>query len=159
MADEKNMKLAQATFKSLCEMLDEKKWHYSKDEENLVISCGARGDDLPMDIRIEVDAERELILLLSPMPFVIPEEKRTAMAVAASCANHSILDGSFDFDYINGVIFFRLTSSYRDSLIGKPVFEYILLCSCVTIDRFNDKFLMVAKSDMDNDAIVNYMKS
>lgn len=159
MADEKKVKLAKAAFKALCEMLEEHDWHYAKDETELKIRCGAQGDDLPMEIRVEVDVERQLVVLLSPMPFVIPEERRAALAVAVSEANHRIVDGSFDYDYYSGRILFRMTSSFFDSLIGKDVFEYMLMCSCVTIDAYNDKFLLIAKNSMSNEEILKYLKS
>ncbi len=157
MADEKKLKQAQAAFQALCEMLEEEDWHYEKDAENFVITCGAQGDDLPMKIRIEVDPERQLIILLSQMPFTIPEERRTALAVAVSAANNGMIDGSFDYDYLSGDIVFRMTSSFRGSLIGKDIFEYMLLCSCYTIDKYNDKFLIVAKKDMSDEEILSFI--
>lgn len=157
MADDKQLKQARAAFRTLCEMLDEKDWHYKKDEEHLLIGCGAQGDDLPMEIRIEVDAERSLVILLSNMPFQIPPEKRNALAVAVSAANYKIVDGSFDYNYLDGTILFRLTSSFMDSLVGKEMFEYLLYVSCFTIDRYNDKFLMIAKSDMSNEEILDFI--
>ena len=157
MADEKKVKKARAAFQALCEMLEEKDWHYEKDAENFLITCGAQGEDLPMEIRIQIDVKRQLIMLLSQMPFVIPEDRRTALAVAVSAANNGMVDGSFDYDYLGGGIIFRMTSSFRDSLIGKDVFEYMLFCSCFTIDRYNDKFLTVAKNDMSNEEILNFI--
>lgn len=156
--EEKKVKLAKAAFQSLCEMLDENNWHYSKDEDELRISCNAQGDDLPMAIRIAVDADRQLILLFSPMPFTVSEDRRAALAVAVSAANYNMVDGNFDYDYLNGDIVFRMTSSFRDSLIGKDVFEYMLMLSCFTIDKYNDKFLMVAKTNMSNEEILNFIK-
>lgn len=155
MAEETKLKQAKAVFNSLCEMLDDKDWHYKKNESELKISCTAQGDDLPIDIRIEVDAERMLIMLLSDMPFNVPEDRRTALAVAVSLANYGMVDGSFDYNYLNGNIIFRLTSCYRDSLIGKNMLEYMLLCACFTIDKYNDKFLMIAKNDMTIEEILN----
>ena len=55
MSEEKELKQAQTVYKALCEMLNERDWHYEKDEENLAIKCGAQGDDLPMEIIVEVD--------------------------------------------------------------------------------------------------------
>ena len=157
MAEEAKIKQAKAVFKSLCEMLDDKDWHYSKDEEKFVIECGAQGDDLPMELRIEVDPERLLVVLFSKMPFAVPENRRSAMAVAVSAANYGMVDGSFDYNYLNGSIIFRLTSCYRDSLIGKDMLAYMVACSCYTIDEYNDKFLMVAKNEMSNDEILNFI--
>ena len=158
MSEEKELKQAQTVFKSLCEMLEERDWHYEKSEKDLTIRCGAQGEDLPMEIVIEVDAKRQLVTLLSEMPFVIPENHRTALAVAVGQVNHSIVDGSFDYDYLSGRIVFRLTSSYRESLIGKKLLSYMLMCSCVTIDEYNDKFLMIAKNEMSNEQILDFLK-
>ena len=158
MEDEKNLKRAQAVFKSLCQMLDEREWHYKKYEDKLAIQCGAQGEDLPMEIKIQVDAKRQLISLLSPMPFAVPEKRRQALAVAVSKANYGMVDGSFDYDYLSGRIVFRLTSSYRESLVGKEMLAYMLMCSCYTIDEYNDKFLMVAKNEMTVDEILDFIK-
>ena len=158
MSEEKELKQAQTVYKALCEMLNERDWHYEKDEENLAIKCGAQGDDLPMEIIVEVDRKRQLVSLLSQMPFAVPENRRTALAVAVSQANNGMVDGSFDFDYLSGRIVFRMTSSYRESLIGKQLFEYMLSCACFTIDEYNDKFLMVAKNEMSAEEIIDYIK-
>lgn len=158
MSEEKELKQAQTVYKALCEMLNERDWHYEKDEENLAIKCGAQGDDLPMEIIVEVDRKRQLVSLLSQMPFAVPENRRTALAVAVSQANNGMVDGSFDFDYLSGRIVFRMTSSYRESLIGKQLFEYMLSCACFTIDEYNDKFLMVAKNEMSAEEILDFIK-
>ena len=157
MAEEAKVKQARVAYKSLCEMLDENDWHYEKDEAKFRIVCGAQGDDLPMKIRIEVDAERQLVILLSEMPFSVPEDRRTAMAVAVSVANFGLVDGNFDYDFTDGTILFRMTSSFLDSLVGKEMFNYMLMCSCFTIDRYNDKFFMVAKKNMSNEEIMEFI--
>jgi acid stress-induced BolA-like protein IbaG/YrbA len=35
MADAKNLKQARTVYDTMCEMLDDRNWHYKKDEENL----------------------------------------------------------------------------------------------------------------------------
>ena len=158
MLEEKDFKQAKAVYNSLCQMLEENDWHYEKHEENFTITCGARGDDLPMTFVIEVDLKRQIVSLLSQMPFTVPEDRRSAVAVAVTKANYGIVDGSFDFNYLSGNIIFRMTSSYRESLIGKNLFSYMLMCACYTIDEYNDKFLTVAKNDMGFDEILGFIK-
>ena len=158
MSEEKELKQAKAVYKSLCEMLDEREWHYEKNEEELSIECGAQGEDLPIEINIQVDKERQLVTLLSQMPFAVPESRRTALAIAVSQANNGMVDGSFDYDLLSGRIIFRLTSSYRESLIGKDMLAYMLMCACYTIDEYNDKFLMVAKNEMSLNEILEFIK-
>lgn len=157
MSEEKELKQARAVYKALCEMLDEHDWHYERNDEGLSISCGAQGDDLPMDINIEVDRERKLVILLSKMPFTVPEKRRMHLAVAVSQANNGMVDGSFDYDCLGGSIIFRLTTSYRESLIGKELLAYMLMCACSTIDHYNDKFFAVAKNEMSVEEILKYI--
>lgn len=147
MADEK-LERAQKVYGTLCSTLDSHEWHCKKDEEKLSIDCGAQGEDLPMEITIKVDAERQLIMLLSHLPFVISEDKRLDVAIAVSAVNNKLVDGSFDYDIADGHMFFRMTSSFIESEIGNELFTYMLMVSCHTIDEYNDKFLMLGKGMM-----------
>lgn len=145
MAEQENLKLAKTTFETLCKALEHHDWHFKKDEENLTIECGAQGDDLPMEITIVVDPERMLIILMSHLPFVMSEDKRLDTAVAVSAVNFALVDGSFDYDIKSGHMIFRMSNSFRESLIGEDLFMYMILVSCHTIDEYNDKFLMLSK--------------
>lgn len=154
MADEKMVR-AQKNYATLCTMLDGNDWHYKKDDAKLKIECGAQGDDLPMDISIRIDSDRQLVVLLSHLPFVVSEDKRLDIAVATSVINYKLVDGSFDFDIEDGHMFFRMTSSYRESELAKEVFFYMLMCSCQTIDEYNDKLLMLAKNMLSLEDFIN----
>ena len=144
MQNENKHEQALLAFKSLCDNLDAHHWKYKKDEDKLTIDSGVQGEDLPMDITIEVDEDRQIVLLLSHQPFVAPEDKRIDMAVAVSVVNNRLVDGCFDFDIRNGHMFFRMVSSFRDSILGDDLFSYMIACSCKTIDDFNDKFMMLS---------------
>ena len=158
MANEKEVKQAGATYQALIRMLQENDWHFERDDENLSIECSAKGDDLSMDITIRIDAERQLAILYSPMPFTVPENKRATLAVAVSVANYGLVDGSFDYDFLSGRILFRMTSSFLESLIDQQVLEYMLYVSCHTIDEYNDKFLVISQMDMSVDKMIAYLE-
>ena len=145
MSDWKNPEHAKAAFATACQALDQNQWNYKKDEEKLIIECGARGEDLPMDITIRVDAERMLVMLLSHLPFVVQEDKRLEVAAGISAINNVLVDGCFDYDITSGHMFFRMTNSFIESKLGIEAFTYMLYCSCQTIDEYNDKLLMLAK--------------
>ena len=136
-------------FQTLCDNLEAHHWKYKKDEDELTIECGVQGEDLPMDITIEVDEGRQLVLLLSHQPFVAPEDKRIEMAVAVSVVNNRLVDGCFDYDIRNGHMFFRMVCTFRDSILGDDLFSYLIGCSCQTIDEFNDKFMMLSTGLID----------
>ena len=146
---EAKLESAKKTFQTLCRMLDSRDWSYEKDEEALVIKCGARGEDLPMDIVIRVDKLRSLVSLLSQMPFEIKEDKRIDAAIALTMVNYQLADGSFDYDLKSGRIIFRLTSSFLGSELGEELFEYMLFISFHTIDEYNDKLFMLSLGKLD----------
>ncbi len=155
MADEKKLKQARAAFDTLCQMLDDNEWNYDKDEEELVITCGVNGEDLPININVRVNVDSQLVSVLSYLPFKIPEDKRAEIAMAISAVNYILADGSFDYNFLDGSVMFRMTSSFVASLISKTVFEYMVMVSCKTMDDFNDKFLMIVKDKIDLQDFIN----
>ena len=148
MDDEILMKQAKSVYDTICKSLDAKGWKYTEHPDDLVITCGARGEDLSMDILLRVNPRAQVVSLLSPMPFKVPEDKRVEAALAVCVANYGLINGSFDYDLSDGEIRFRLVSSYRESILSEALFNYMVLVSAGTIDDYNDKFLMVAKGMM-----------
>lgn len=137
--------MAQGVYQTICDMLDSINFHYDRHDEDLVITLTVNGDDIPMNMIFSVDAEREVVRLFSPMPFKTEEDKRTEMALAVAIANYGLINGSFDYDLSDGEIRFRVTASYRDSILGKDLFRYMISIASSTTDDYNDKFLMLNK--------------
>ncbi len=148
MADEKKMELAKQVYATLCAAIDRREWNYQKDEENLVAYFGVSGDDIPMQFILVVDAERQLIRVMSPLPFKMSEAKRMEGAIVTCVASYGMADGSFDYDLSDGTIVFRMTASFRESLIGEGLFHYLISCSCAMVDEYNDQFLAIDKGMM-----------
>lgn len=138
-------KMGQNVYEMICGMFDDIDYHYARHDEDHVITCTVNGDDIPMDIIFAVRDERQIVQLLSPMPFRIPEDKRVDLALATTVVNNRLIDGSFDFDLSDGRITFRLTASYVESILGKDLFQYMLMVSTSTVDDYNDKFMMLGK--------------
>ncbi len=157
MVDANQMKHAKMAYDRLCEMLDERGWNYDKNEEDMSITSGARGDDLPIDILMNVDEEKMLVTLYSKMSYIVPEDKRVELAFAISAINYALVDGCFDYNPFNGNIVFRSTTSIMGSHISKEAFEYMLLVSCDTIDIYNDKLFMVIKDAMSLDDLIRFI--
>lgn len=140
-----NMTKAKEVYRTLLKMLDAKKFKYERHDEDLLIKSGIRGEDLPVEFLMVVIPKNEVVQFISPMPFNIAEDKRVEAAVAVAIANYGLINGSFDFDLSDGEIRFRLTTSYRDSTLGKDLFEYMMMVGASTVDNYNDKFLMLSK--------------
>ena len=157
MVDARQMKQAKMAYARLCEMLEKRGWKYDKNEEEMSITSGAKGEDLPVDILMKVDGERMLVALYSKLPYVVPEDKRVELAIAISVINNALVDGCFDYNPFNGNIVFRLTTSIMESHISKEAFEYMLLVSCQTVDIYNDKLLMVIKGVMSLEDLMKFI--
>ncbi len=154
MSELQNAALARETFDTLCRALDKDNWKYKKNEEDLEVECTVHGEDLPMDVTFRVRPDKMVITLLSHIPFVINEDKRIDAAIAVSAVNNMLVDGCFDYNVTSGHIFFRMAHSFVDSKISEEVFIYMLICSCQTIDDYNDKFLMLSKGMMSLDQFI-----
>ena len=159
MVEQENLIRAKAAYEALCKCLDNNGWSYDKDDESFAIQCSAKGDDLPMPITVKVYPDRQVVVLISHMPFDIPEDKRIDIAVALCRVNNRVVDGSFDYDITDGTLYFRLTSSFVKSEINEETFNYMIYCSCSTIDEYNEKFLMLAKDLITLEQFLESMES
>ncbi len=139
------MREAKKVFDSLVKMLDDRDWKYEKYEDELLIKSGIKGDDLPIEFLMVIKPKNQLVQFLSKLPFSFPDDKRVDGAIAICAANYGLIDGSFDYDITDGEIIFRLNSSYRESVLGPDLFEYMIMVSASTIDNYNDKFFMLSK--------------
>lgn len=145
MTEANEIVLAKTVYSDLCAALDRRQWKYKKNENDLVITFGVDGDDISMDFVLVIDAQRQLLRVFSKLPFTVPEDKRMDLAIATCVASFGLADGSFNYDISTGSIVFRLTASYRESKIGDGLFEYLVGCSSVTVDAYNDKFFALCK--------------
>lgn len=157
--DEELEKMGKTVYETICAMLDEKGYRYQRHDDEYYVSCGLIGEDLPMDMILAVHPERQIVRLISPIPFTVPEDKRVDIALATTVVNDRIVDGSFDFDLSKGRICFRCTASYIESILGKELFSYMLHISASTVDEYNDKFLMICKGIVSFEDFANGLDS
>lgn len=144
---EVNMNKAREVYLTLVKTLESRGWNFDRHDNDLVISSAVKGEDLPIEFIVVVNAKQQVVEFLSRLPFEMPENKRVDGAVAVCAANDGLCDGSFDYNIQSGRITFRLTSSFcGDTVLGDELFEYMILVASATVDKFNDKFLMLAKS-------------
>lgn len=76
MDDVKKQKDARSAYKTLLTALDSMEWKYERDDEKMRVDFSVRGDDLAMNFIVLIDEERQLIRLLSFLPFNFPKETR-----------------------------------------------------------------------------------
>ena len=66
-----------------------------------------------------------------------------------------LADGSFDYDITDGMIGFRLTYAFHDSVIGENLLQYMISWSLAVIDKYNDKFLAIDKGFLSLQDFIN----
>ena len=139
------MERAKKVYATLCGALDERNWKYEKVDDELLVHFTVQGDDLPIQYLIFVDVDRQLLRLLSPLPFDMSEDKRIDGAIATCHATYGLMDGSFDYDLSNGRISYRMTSAFLDNEIPASVVHYMIDFAGVIVDKYNDKFFALNK--------------
>lgn len=148
MAEETERIEATEVFDTFCAMMDLRKFSYDSDREKLEIDFSMQGEDLLMPMKFRVLPDRYVALLISPLPFRAPEDKRLEMAVAISEINYRLINGSFDLDIRDGEILFRISNSYLESKLSTELFDALLITVTQTVDRFNDTLLLLAKGSI-----------
>jgi len=143
--ENENLQIAQELYQGIIEMFDEKGFTYTREDDQLLIRCTLRGEDIPMDFTYVVRPDKRVIQVYSPLPFSVSEAKLPDIALAVAYINDHLVNGSFDLDIKEGRICFRQTTCYIDSVLGKGLFEYMLMVSAHTTDDYNDKLLMIEK--------------
>lgn len=150
---------AKEIYEMLCDTLTDRQWKFQKEESELKVSFGVVGDDLPMDVRIYVDAEREFVILYCSQELTVPDDKRIPFCVGVCALNDHLVDGSFDFDVTDGTYNYRLVVSYHDAVVGKGLFEYLIDCAASTVDDANDVMQAYTDGKIDFEEFLEKMKS
>jgi len=156
MSEALELQQAKQVYASLVNMLETRNWKFEKFEDDLVIRSGIKGDDLPIEFIMFVKPKNQVVQFISKLPFNMPEDKRVEGAIAVSVANYGLVDGSFDYDISDGEIRYRLTSSYRESILSDDLFEYMIMCAASTVDEYNDRFFMLAKGMIDVEKFIAF---
>ncbi len=146
--DETKQGYAKRTFDRLVKTLDNMKWKYKSDEQNLVVCTSAIGKDLEISLRMVVDAERQVFYVKSPMPYKIEESARDVVGNALHIANFSMLNGCFEFDRTDGYVGFKIVMPFAGCEVSEEMCHYMVILTCQMVDKFNDKILAVAKGEM-----------
>lgn len=139
------MERAKKVYNTLCTAIDKRDWTYDREDEDLIVRFNVSGEDIPMSFILIVDADRQLVRLLSPIPFNMGEDKRMDGAIATCVASYGFINGSFDYDLEDGSIVFRLTQSFRGSDVSEEVLQYMISLSCSVVDNYNDRFMALNK--------------
>lgn len=148
MADNKLIARADEVYDILVSELDSREWHYDEDREKRTIRFSVSGKQMTVAYDFKIDADRQLILLNSLLPFDIKEDKSGDFMLAVCRTNSSLPDGRFRLYLENDAVSFDMTCSYIESLIGEELFEYLINYTLFIVDRYGPRL-----KDLNDDVI------
>lgn len=139
---------AQNVYKQLHNYLANQDIKYDHNDEEMNIWFAMRGDDLRILIDITVDEKNQMVKVLSPLEFKIPQELCEDVAYVINQLNFMIINGCIDFDFETGSLAFRMNATFEDSIIGDGTLHYLIGAAVNTVEAFNDKLYMIANGVM-----------
>ena len=145
MSEEYKLACAKTVFRQFCDALDARGWNYRANEEELTIRYAVNGEDLEMTFLAWMAVDRELIRLISTMPFKFAEDKRIDGAIVTCAATDGLRQGCFDYDLSDGKINFRIVQTYKDCVLEQSLFDYLIDYPVFIVDKYNDQFFGVNK--------------
>lgn len=149
MTEEKELELAKRVFEDMCQAMDKQEWRYDRHDEDLVVTIRMQGKDLPVGLILRVNAAAQVVSVYSVLPVKVPDEKLVDVAVAVCIANDGMINGGFDLDMNKKQIVWRLCTTYRGSLLGSEAYAYMVVASTGTVDKYNERFMMLAEDRID----------
>ena len=145
-------------YKAMCKMMDKNGFTYDKDEEKYKNSFKMSGDNGEMDVRMYLDAEREVAITWIFLDLKVPESMRKTMAHAVNVVNYTIIHGTFDFGQEKGNLLYRCTSTYKDSVVSEDWFKYLLGTSCNTVGNNISAFRRILKGYLTVDELYDELR-
>ena len=131
-------------YRRVSKYLDDRNWTYNPHDDKLIITLSVKGEDIPVELLIHVSDEQKLLKIISFLPFKVAEDKRVDMAIAACAINNQLANGNFDIDIDDGTILFRVAVPFDGGLPDESI-HYLIGVTCITVDEYNDKLLMLNK--------------
>lgn len=149
-----DMATAKTVYENMCATLDEMELNYRKEEEDLVVLLGHRGEDMEHNILMIVSPDQEAIHIYEKIPFSINAERAADIACATCYVNDQILLGKFTYN-MEDKLSFEVVQSYSGSIIGSETFKRMLLAVVFTVEEYDDKFMALNKGYIKPDAFKN----
>lgn len=145
MATEKQMQQARLVYSTLINTFKLNNWAFQETNNDFFVKTGFKNGDNYVRLGIRVIPEKELVVLLAPLPCPVPKEKRVELATAITVANFEVLDGSFIYNFADGSIIFKLTWYYCGCEPNENLFAYMTSRAVSVVGAYNDRFLMLSE--------------
>ena len=107
---------------------------------------------LQLDLGYE---KRQVVKLLSFMPFCFPADRITDACIAACSATNKLANGCFSVDINEGNIMFKQTVSVFNTSITSATVKNLVDTAYSAIEKYNDKFLALLNNELSLEEFVS----
>lgn len=129
-----------------------------EDGPEYVIVTEGQGKYHPVPLSVRIHREYDRMLFISRLPFAMKKGMLLEGSVATSIVNNLLAVGSFDYDIHTGEIYFRHSLCiYSNALPDEETLASITRLVFLTIDQYNDKFLMVSDGRIEIEKFQDYV--
>ena len=131
-------------YNALCAVLEHNDIDYRSNKQKLCVTCRVCCKDIEPDFVFLIDPPKMLATLHVPIPVIIHPDNLSDLSVGLCIINNTLTDVQFCLDITRRRITFRLTSSFYNSRLHPPVFEYMLSAAADAVDEYYPKILLLS---------------
>ncbi len=139
------MRKAKEVFEAICRAHKARGWSFDRYDDRFMTYCKVQGADIPIEFIFKVNPDAQVILLTSPLPFSAAADKRGEMALTVCLANYGLINGSFDYNFADGYIQFRMVNDYCGCDVSEDLINHMLSVAAGTVENYNDKLYRFSK--------------
>lgn len=151
---------AKELFDRYCDYLEKIGFSVEKSVESreYVIVTEGQGKNLPVSLTVRIHREFDRMLFISRLPFSMKKGMLLEGSVATSIVNNILVVGNFDYDIHTGDIYYRYSFCiYSNALPNEETLESVTRLVMLTVDQYNDKFLMLSDGKIPIEKFQDYV--
>ena len=143
------LKKAQEVYDLLKATLDKHEWEYDAKDEDLALISGCTGDDFPIKFYFRADPQRECLTFHTSDFATFTDENFIDGALATCVANRGLIFGHFEYDITDNTVCYTMSNSFVGTEFEEAFFLDMLNTAVNTVDKYNDRFIMLSKGLID----------
>lgn len=148
------IKAAEELYALICDTVKQRNFEHKQNITEKSVELVVNVDDRTIRPQICVDQKNELVSFLHDVNCGFGITKCLDGAVAASTVTAKLQYGSFDFNYSNNTVIFRLEIPYTSSQISSETINFMLDYTITAINSYEQDFIDLSHGKIDLDAFL-----
>jgi hypothetical protein len=141
------MEQASEILSQICGYMDAEQYRYHVREDPPMIQTGFGTRTGAYQVSIVTYSDRPVLGLYVPLPLVVPEDRRTAVAETITRANFGMCLGAFEMDMSDGRLMFKSAMPIGDATISHQQFRDLLGSAMAMVDLYFRSFVRLLYGD------------